>query len=100
LSSLLLRGRMCICRAPQTPPCGGRGPVASPARARQVSNTARFSSVGPASDGRLKPDIVAPGERVYSARSDGMPYTYLPAPRSARPPPPVLTGHASSLLPY
>ena len=41
-----------------------------------ATNMAAFSSVGPASDGRLKPDLAAPGDRVYSASSDGLPYSY------------------------
>ena len=32
---------------------------------------AKFSSRGPTYDGRLKPDVVAPGAYVYSARSSG-----------------------------
>lgn len=31
---------------------------------------ADFSSIGPASDGRLKPDVVAPGYYIYSAAAD------------------------------
>ena len=49
-----------------------------------ATNMAAFSSLGPAADGRLKPDIVAPGDRIYSASSDGLPYTYQ-APGPARP---------------
>lgn len=30
-------------------------------------NLARFSSVGPTADGRIKPDLVAPGVRIWSA---------------------------------
>lgn len=33
--------------------------------------TSYFSSRGPTSDGRLKPDVVAPGERIWSCRSGG-----------------------------
>jgi len=36
-------------------------------------NMASFSSRGPTPDGRLKPDVVAPGQYVISARSDGNP---------------------------
>ncbi|ETV97165.1 hypothetical protein, variant [Aphanomyces invadans] len=32
---------------------------------------ASFSSRGPTSDGRMKPDLVAPGELLWSARSEG-----------------------------
>ena len=39
-------------------------------------NLAAFSSLGPTSDGRLKPDIVAPGQDIHSAFSDGQPYSY------------------------
>jgi len=39
-------------------------------------NLAGFSSLGPTSDGRLKPDIVAPGQDIHSAFSDGQPYSY------------------------
>jgi hypothetical protein len=38
-----------------------------------------FSSRGPTADGRRKPDVVAPGERIMSARFDGAP----PARKSA-----------------
>jgi subtilisin family serine protease len=31
--------------------------------------TSYFSSRGPTADGRLKPDVVAPGERILSCRS-------------------------------
>jgi hypothetical protein len=33
-------------------------------------NLAGFSSLGPAFDGRMKPDIVAPGANIMSANSD------------------------------
>jgi subtilisin family serine protease len=32
--------------------------------------TSFFSSRGPTADGRMKPDCVAPGERIFSVRSD------------------------------
>ena len=32
--------------------------------------TSFFSSRGPTADGRMKPDCVAPGERVFSVRND------------------------------
>lgn len=38
--------------------------------ARRFDNIAEFSSFGPTTDGRLKPDIVAPGELIRSAASD------------------------------
>jgi subtilisin family serine protease len=34
-----------------------------------------FSSLGPTRDGRIKPDIVAPGENIVSARSSAVPQT-------------------------
>lgn len=40
-----------------------------------------FSSRGPTADGRIKPDILAPGEVIFSAASDGNPHTNnCPAP--------------------
>lgn len=33
--------------------------------------TSYFSSRGPTADGRVKPDVVAPGERIWSCRSGG-----------------------------
>lgn len=33
--------------------------------------TSYFSSRGPTADGRMKPDVVAPGERIWSCRSGG-----------------------------
>jgi subtilisin family serine protease len=33
--------------------------------------TSYFSSRGPTADGRIKPDVVAPGERIWSCRSGG-----------------------------
>ena len=35
------------------------------------TGVAGFSSRGPASDGRIKPDLLAPGEKIASVRSDG-----------------------------
>lgn len=40
------------------------------------TNLASFSSRGPAADGRIKPDIVAPGHTIYSAYSDGTKYSH------------------------
>eukprot|EP00817_Percolomonadidae_sp_ATCC50343_P003534 CAMPEP_0117423176 /NCGR_PEP_ID=MMETSP0758-20121206/3855_1 /TAXON_ID=63605 /ORGANISM="Percolomonas cosmopolitus, Strain AE-1 (ATCC 50343)" /LENGTH=767 /DNA_ID=CAMNT_0005206213 /DNA_START=270 /DNA_END=2573 /DNA_ORIENTATION=+ len=37
---------------------------------------ADFSSIGPTLDGRIKPDIVAPGLYIYSAKSHGTPTDY------------------------
>eukprot|EP00752_Nemacystus_decipiens_P002497 g2346.t1 len=36
-----------------------------------IDVVASFSSFGPAPDGRIKPDLVAPGDHVYAAASDG-----------------------------
>jgi len=41
-----------------------------------ATNMATFSSRGPTLDARLKPDIVAPGAMIFSARSDGKHYTH------------------------
>jgi len=63
----------------------GPGPatVASPATAKNVvavgatshgagaGSLASFSSQGPTADGRIKPDVTAPGSSVVSANSDG-----------------------------
>ena len=38
-----------------------------------VGDIASFSSIGPTRDGRIKPDIVAPGEFIVSARSSDVP---------------------------
>lgn len=40
------------------------------------NNIAAFSARGPAFDGRIKPDLVAPGQTVLSSRSDGLPYSF------------------------
>ena len=40
---------------------------------------ASFSSRGPTADGRIKPDIVAPGTNVVSVRGEQTPYTPFPA---------------------
>lgn len=37
-----------------------------------VNNVAYYSSEGPANDGRIKPDIIAPGASLFSARSNGI----------------------------
>ena len=39
-----------------------------------LPNIAYFSSMGPTKDHRNKPDVVAPGEFIVSARSDGVPH--------------------------
>jgi len=38
-----------------------------------VGDIASFSSIGPTRDGRIKPDVVAPGEFIASARSSDVP---------------------------
>lgn len=40
------------------------------------NNLAEFSSLGPAFDGRMKPDIVAPGVNIMSANSDANMYKH------------------------
>jgi serine protease AprX len=59
----------------------GRNTLVSPSDSDQVlaagavnsqGNRASFSSIGPTSDGRLKPDIMAMGDSVYSASPDGL----------------------------
>ncbi len=44
-------------------------PIASDYLADDITGMAAFSSRGPADDGRVKPDIVAPGTFILSARS-------------------------------
>ena len=41
------------------------------APAYDVPSVSPFSSQGPASDGRIKPDVIAPGATIVAARSDG-----------------------------
>lgn len=47
----------------------GAEPVASSRLSEDVRGMAAFSSRGPAADGRLKPDVVAPGTNIVSSRS-------------------------------
>jgi uncharacterized membrane protein len=67
----------------------GSGTVSPPSTAKNVisvgatddssgTSVAGFSSRGPTSDGRLKPDIVAPGESVTSCYGDSS-YSYIAA---------------------
>lgn len=42
-----------------------------PRKSADADSVAYFSSSGPTADGRFKPDLVAPGAAVVSARSDG-----------------------------
>jgi len=77
-------------------PVGGSGPgcgtVGSPADQRNAAgvgaigvdtNMTSFSSRGPTSDGRVKPDIVAPGASIYSAWLGDSSYTVLSGSSSA-----------------
>ena len=41
-----------------------------------TTNMAPFSSRGPTADGRIKPDIVMPGQIIWSAKSDGLPFSH------------------------
>jgi subtilisin family serine protease/uncharacterized membrane protein len=56
-------------------------------QATPSSEVAPFSSWGPSDDGRIRPDLVAPGERVASANSSQ-------AASSGTPPPPVAGGRS------
>jgi hypothetical protein len=47
------------------------GPVPFVMSGHHEFRLSSFSSRGPTKDGRLKPDLVAPGEYIISARSDG-----------------------------
>jgi hypothetical protein len=38
---------------------------------KSIENVAEFSSKGPTWDGRIKPDVLAPGDPIFTARSDG-----------------------------
>ena len=49
--------------------CYGTAPLAADHMANNASGLAAFSSRGPAADGRVKPDIVAPGTFILSTRS-------------------------------
>ena len=65
--------------------CGGSPPSRDPASLEEAVTvgsvhkdsphtygTSYFSSRGPTADGRMKPDCVAPGERIYSVRTDAV----------------------------
>ena len=49
--------------------CFGSDPIAFDLIANNVNGMAAFSSRGPTDDGRVKPDIVAPGTNIVSNRS-------------------------------
>jgi subtilisin family serine protease len=40
------------------------------------NDLAEFSSIGPTNDGRMKPDLVAPGRNIFSSYSDAEPYSF------------------------
>jgi subtilisin family serine protease len=50
---------------------GSRLTVELPMMDGSYTGVAAFSGRGPASDGRIKPDLIAPGESIDSVRSDG-----------------------------
>ncbi|MEP0766799.1 MAG: S8 family serine peptidase [Fimbriimonadia bacterium] len=52
------------------------GPIAGDSIANHPSGIAAFSSRGPTRDGRIKPDLVAPGTAIISTRSSLAPYGY------------------------
>ncbi len=44
--------------------------ISNPLQVRNnIANVATFSSYGPTSDGRIKPDIIAPGVDILSANA-------------------------------
>src|SRR5206468_8087123 len=49
--------------------CYATQPIATDLPSDNIDGMAAFSSRGPADDGRVKPDIVAPGTNIVSARS-------------------------------
>lgn len=49
--------------------CFARDPVANDLLANNANGMAAFSSRGPTDDGRIKPDVVAPGTAIVSNRS-------------------------------
>jgi hypothetical protein len=58
-----------LAQDPTNPETGRKVSVAAhPAEPRRYG-TSYFSSRGPTADGRMKPDLVAPGERILSCRS-------------------------------
>ncbi|KAH8425912.1 S8 family serine peptidase [Aspergillus melleus] len=55
------------------------GAIADDHMANDPNNLAAFSSRGPTVEGRLKPDVVAPGTAILSTRSRKLPDTRIPA---------------------
>ncbi|KAF7114452.1 hypothetical protein CNMCM5793_008756 [Aspergillus hiratsukae] len=55
------------------------GAIADDHMANDPNNLAAFSSRGPTVEGRLKPDIVAPGTAILSSRSRKLPNSRIPA---------------------
>lgn len=55
------------------------GAIADDHMANDPNNLAAFSSRGPTVEGRLKPDVVAPGTAILSTRSRKLPDTGIPA---------------------
>jgi subtilisin family serine protease len=53
------------------PTCYGLEPLANDLISDNANGIAAFSSRGPVDDGRMKPDLVAPGINIVSARSRG-----------------------------
>jgi hypothetical protein len=65
--------------------CFGAQPIASDLVANNAEGMAAFSSRGPTDDGRLKPDIVAPGTNIISNRSHIPAASTLWAPHESNP---------------
>ncbi|CAM9668187.1 unnamed protein product, partial [Laminaria digitata] len=67
-----------------------------------IDTVAVFSSYGPTQDGRIKPEIVAPGDMIYSAAGDGTDghscrlYAYLGTSMSC----PIVAGAAAMIRQY
>jgi hypothetical protein len=59
--------KMSLACCPAQTSCGGGQCSVESGNLRSATNIARFSSLGPTSDGRFKPDLVVPGEDTLSA---------------------------------
>jgi serine protease AprX len=57
--------------------CFAAQPIASDTTSNNPNGMAGFSSRGPTDDGRAKPDIVAPGTNIVSAKSHAVPSAVL-----------------------